>query len=240
MSLSDRTILAVVPARGGSKGIPRKNLQMVGHLSLIGWTARTVQALPWLDAAVLSTDDDEIAAEGRRCGLDVPFMRPDEFATDVASSVGMWQHAWLESEKHFGHRFDCSILLQPTTPIREASDIERTVRAVVDDGHRAAVTVSPVPGHFTPEKLLVLDAAGCVAPQSDLTPVASRRQDAGAYYWRNGACYAVCRDTLIDDGRVIEDDCVAVVVDEQLVNIDDPFELDLAGFLVSKRSGTHE
>ena len=79
----NKTVLAVIPARGNSKGIPRKNLCTVGGISLIAHTARVAKALSWLDAAVLSTDDDEMAEEGRRCGLDVPFRRPADLATDI-------------------------------------------------------------------------------------------------------------------------------------------------------------
>ena len=118
MAWQGRKVLAVVPARGGSKGIPRKNLCKVGGMSLIAHAARTARALDWIDRAVLSTDDEEMADEGRRHGLEVPFLRPAELASDTASGVDVWRHAWLESERHYGCRFDLSVLLQPTTPLR--------------------------------------------------------------------------------------------------------------------------
>lgn len=226
----------MVPARGGSKGIPRKNLATVGGRSLIAHTAATVAELGWLDAAVLSTDDDEIAAEGRACGLDVPFLRPDALATDAAGSVEMWQHAWLQSERHYGRRFDVSILLQPTTPLRSAADVERTAAAVAMDGHRAATTVSRTPGHFVPEKTLVLGDDGCVAFYHEAGAGHSRRQTAPAYYYRNGLCYAVDRRTLVDEGLIVEEDCCGVVVDGFVVNIDEPWELELAEFLHARNS----
>lgn len=223
-------MLAVVPARGGSKGIPRKNLQRVGPHSLIGWAARTAADLPWLDASVLSTDDEEMAEEGRRVGLDVPFMRPDEFATDVAGSVGMWQHAWRASEEHYGQRFDLSVLLQPTTPLRDPVDVERCLAAVVEGGHRAATTVSEVPGHYVYEKCLLADNEGVLRFAADGRGV-SRRQDAPRYLHRNGLCYVVTRETLLDHGHIVEDDCVGVEVEGLVVNIDDPIELELAAFM---------
>ena len=76
----------------------------------------------------------------------------------------MWRHAWLESERHFGRRFDCSVLLQPTTPLRRAEDVERTLQAMIEGGHRAAMTVSAVPAHYAPEKCLVLAEGGRIAP----------------------------------------------------------------------------
>ena len=234
MTYKGTSILAVVPARGGSKGIPRKNLAKVGGTSLIGWAARTVADLPWIDAAVLSTDDEEMAAEGKACGLEVPFMRPDEFATDGASSVGMWQHAWRESERAFGRVFDVSVLLQPTTPLRQPDDVRRCVDAVVEDGHRAATTVSRVPGHFTPEKTLSLDDDGVIEFIMGDRAVHGARQAIPAYHYRNGICYAVTRETLLDHGHIVEDDCVGVEIDRFIVNIDEPFELELAEFMLDK------
>jgi len=102
------------------------------------------------------TQIEEMADEGRRHGLDVPFLRPSELASDTASGVDVWRHAWLESERHRGCRFDLSVLLQPTTPLRRADEVERTVRALVDGGHRAAATVGRVPLDFTPERCLRL------------------------------------------------------------------------------------
>lgn len=234
MSFDDSTVLAVIPARSGSKGIPRKNLQQVGGDSLIAWAAKTVLELPWLDAAVLSTDDEEMAQEGRRTGLNVPFIRPDELATDDAGSVAMWRHAWLESEKYYDMRFDCSILLQPTTPLRRASDVQRTLQAMLQGGHRAAMTVSRVPGHFAPEKLLTLGQQGRVCTTALGRKAISIRQHLPEYYWRNGACYAVRRETLVDDGLITEDDCVAVILDRFMVNIDDSYELDLCEFILNQ------
>ena len=235
MAWDGLSVLAVVPARGGSKGVPRKNLCKVGPLSLIGWAARTVSQLSWIDGAVISTDDAEMAAEGREHGLAAPFMRPAEMASDTASSATMWRHAWLESEAHFGQRFDISILLQPTTPLRCAADIERTVATMVDGGHRAAATVSHLPGHFTPQKCLTVDKRGVIGFFLADGATYSARQAIPQYFHRNGVCYAVTRETLIDRGSIVEDDCRAVLIDKYVVNIDDPIELELAEFMLSKQ-----
>src|SRR5687767_8473706 len=156
MSLRGLKILAVVPARGGSKGIPRKNLQPVGGISLVGRAAQVIAQLPWVDAALLSTDDDEIAAEALRHGLPAPFRRPSELSGDRANSIDMWCHAWLEAEKHHSQTFDVSILLEPTSPLRTPQDVERTVLAMIEGQRGAAVTVSRTPAHFTPHKTLTI------------------------------------------------------------------------------------
>lgn len=234
MSWNGFTVLAVVPARGGSKGVPRKNLQEVGGLSLVARAARVVRALPWLDRAVLSTDDAEIAEEGRRHGLAVPFMRPADLAGDRAAAAPAWRHAWLASEAEFGCRFDISVWLQPTSPFRTPEDVERTVRAMVEGGHRAATTVSRVPGHFTPHKILTRDEKGILSHYLPEGRQVVARQEIPPYWYRNGLCYAVTRETLVDRGHIVEEDCVGVETPGHVVNIDDPFELEIARLLASR------
>ena len=177
MTWQDKTILVVVPARGNSKGVPRKNLQRVGGLSLIAHAARTATALPWVDAAVLSTDDEEMAEEGRKWGLDLPFLRPAELATDTATSIDTWRHAWLECENYYGKRFDVSLLLQPTTPLRKPEEVERTLKTLVDGQHRAAATVGRVPTDFSPARCLTLGGDGTLSFYSSEGASVTRRQE---------------------------------------------------------------
>jgi len=234
MTWNGLSVLAVIPARGGSKGIPNKNLRQVGGRSLIEHTARTAAALGWIDRSVLSTDDEKIAEEGRRCGLDVPFMRPAELADDLASAIEAWRHAWLASEEHYGCRFDISVLLQPTTPLRRAEDVERTLRMMVEGGHRAAAAVSRVPGHYIPEKIVELDERGCLALYCEQSTTLTARQAFPTYYSRNGVCYSATRDAVVDDRDPVKNDCVGVVIDEPVANIDDPLELEWAEFLAQR------
>lgn len=234
MTWKDLSVLAVIPARGGSKGIARKNMCRVGPLSLIGWAAQTVSELSWIDRAILSTDDLEMAQEGLDHGLEVPFTRPQDLSADTAPAAAMWRHAWLESEEAFGQRFDLSVLLQPTTPLRQAPDIERTVAAMVDGGHRAATTVSPIPSHFSPQKTLTIDDHGVLEFFDEHGASYTSRQMIENSYYRNGVCYAATRRSLVDDGNIVEADCVAVIVDGYIVNIDEPIELEIAQMLYAK------
>lgn len=235
MAIDGLNILAVVPARGGSKGIPRKNLREVGGVSLVGHAARVAAALDWIDLAVLSTDDEEIAAEAQRHGLAAPFRRPPELANDTATSVDMWRHAWLTAEAHAGRRFDISVLLEPTSPLRRPEDVDLTVRTLLKGGHAAAATVSRNPAHYTPEKTLILNEEQIIAPYLKDRAV-TIRQLIPPYYHRNGLCYAVRRDTLVERGQIIERDCAAVVIEREVVNIDSPFELDLADWIMTREA----
>ncbi|TXL74430.1 acylneuraminate cytidylyltransferase family protein [Vineibacter terrae] len=234
MAWQGRTVLAVVPARGGSKGVPRKNIAEVGGLSLIARAAAVIKALPWIDRALITTDDPEFAAEARRHGLDAPFLRPPELATDTAIAVEVWIHAWLAAEAQHGMRFDTALYLQPTSPFRTPAHVEATLRAMLEGGHAAACTVSRVPGHFTPPKLLLRDEAGVIAPFSPDARLHKNRQTIPPYWYRNGYCYAALRRTVVDQRQIDEADCVGVPVDGPIVNIDDPFELQVARWMASQ------
>jgi CMP-N-acetylneuraminic acid synthetase len=234
MSYNKFKILAVIPARGGSKGIPRKNMRKIAGISLVGHAANVARSQDWIDRTVLSTDDAEIAAEGRKYGAEVPFMRPAELAGDTAGSVGMWQHAWQESEAHFKEQFDISILLEPTSPLRRAEDISRTLETLMESGCDAAATFSRAPAHFTPHKCLTIDKNGIIGFYHKSGRQFSIRQKIPDYYFRNGICYAVKKHTLMEKGMIIEANCKAVIIERPVVNIDDRHELEIAEFLYKK------
>jgi CMP-N-acetylneuraminic acid synthetase len=193
MAWEGRTVLAVVPARGGSKGVPRKNIAAIGGRSLIARAADVIEALPWIDAALITTDDPDFADEARRHGLDAPFLRPPELATDTAGAVDVWIHAWLAAEARQGRRFDASLYLQPTSPFRTPAQVEATLSAMMAGGRAAACTVSRVPGHYTPQKILLRDDAGGLSYFAVDGAQHKNRQSIPAYWYRNGYCYAALR-----------------------------------------------
>ena len=236
MAWQGRTVLAVVPARGGSKGVPRKNMAEVGGLSLIARTAAVIKALPWIDRALISTDDPDFAAEAQQHGLDAPFLRPVELSTDTAHAADVWIHAWLAAEAQHGVRFEISVYLQPTSPFRTPVHVEATVRAMIEGGSAAACTVSRVPGHFTPQKLLLRDDAGRLSFFAADGAQHKNRQTIPPYWYRNGYCYAALRRTVIERRHIVEEDCIGVPIDEAIVNIDDPFELEIARWLAAREA----
>lgn len=234
MSYQGLNILAVVPARGGSKGIPRKNLREVCGKSLIGWAAEVVGSLPWIDHGIISTDDPDMAAEAMRCGLDAPFLRPQELATDGATAVAAWKHAWMEAEGYYNCVFDVSLYLEPTSPCRRPEDVQRTMDALLDGEHWAAATVSRTPSSFTPHKTLEIDPDGDIRFYLADGAGYSIRQKIPAYYHRNGICYAVRRETLLRHGYIIEKNCRAVPIERTVVNIDEPWDLELAELVLAR------
>lgn len=235
MAIRDLRVLAVVPARGGSKGIPGKNLRRVGDRSLVAHAAGIARNLAWVDAAILSTDDPEIAAEGERYGLEVPFLRPAALSGDFATSVDVWRHAWLEAEQRHGCRFDLSILLEPTSPLRRAEDVERAIEALLASGAACCFTVSETPAHFSPQKTLWIRPDQRIEFFLPVDQSETIRQRIPAYVHRNGICYVVRRAHLIDNGKIVEPGSLPLLIERPVVNIDDPFELELANWLYQRQ-----
>ena len=233
MSLENKNILAVIPARGGSKGIPRKNLRKICGKTLIQNVNDCIQQLPWIDATVLSTDDEEIALHSNEVGIDTPFLRPSNLATDNAKSIDVWSHAWLASEKHYNKIFDISILLEPTSPMRLAEDVTQTVQKLLHSDANSVVTVSRTPGHYTPHKTLQLANDGSIKPFVPGGIQYSIRQNIPDYYHRNGICYAVTRNSLIDNRNLMEHNCLPLIIERQVINIDEEIDLKFAEFLLT-------
>lgn len=227
-------ILVVVPARGGSKGIPRKNLRAVGGRSLVAHAASIASSIKLVDAAILTTDDPEIAAEGIRFGLDVPFIRPVELSSDVSTTVDVWRHAWLAAEGYYAKKFDISILLEPTSPLRRLEDIERTLYALLKSGVDCSFTVSPTPAHYTPEKTLMITSDQRIDYYLPADKVQTIRQLIPPYVHRNGICYVVRRAHLVDKGMIVTPGSLPILIDRPVVNIDELCELEYANWLYER------
>lgn len=228
-------VLAVIPARGGSKGIPGKNLKPLGGLSLVGRAARLASSLSWIDRTIVSTDDAEIASEAMRQGADAPFLRPDELANDMAASDAMWRHAWETAEDHYGCRFEVSLLLEPTSPLRVPSDLSAVMEALLGGQHAGAVTVSSTPAHFTPHKTLTVGADGQIGFLAADGARYARRQDIPDLYHRNGLCYGLRREPFLGGSPILGPDTAAVITERPVVNIDEPLELELAEWLLERQ-----
>lgn len=232
MSLRGKNILAVIPARGGSKGIPRKNLKLISGKTLIQHTYEVTKSLAWIDATVLSSEDDEIIAHGLDLGIDTPYRRPDELATDHAKSIDAWQHAWLACEKYHDKVFDISILLEPTSPMRTAVDIKNVVDLLIESNANTVATVSKTPGHYTPHKTLEISSNGYIKSYIKDGLKYSIRQQIPSYYHRNGICYATTRKSLIEQSNLMENNCLPYLIERYVINIDEPSDLKIAALFM--------
>ncbi len=231
MTFGNLNILAIIPARGGSKSIPRKNLQLVGGISLIGHAAIVAKSLDWIDNTIISSDDTEIIQEAQYYGVEAPFVRPKSLSGDEATSKDMWKHAWLSAETYYGKKFDISLLLEPTSPLRRPDDLENVIKIMNDKNAKAVVTVSRTPAHYTPQKTLKLNEANQVEYFLSDGKNYTRRQDIPTFYHRNGVCYAVRREQLIERNQIIEDNAIAIIIERTVINIDEPFDLKIANWI---------
>ena len=233
--IDGRRILAVVPARGGSKGIPRKNLREVAGVSLIGHVARVIGELGWLDAAVLSTDDPDIAEEGRRRGLDAPFRRPPGLSGDTAPAVQVWLHAWRHCERRDGRRYDVSVLLEPTSPCRTAEHVEAATRLLIEGSWDSIWTVSLTSAACHPLKQLTIAPDGRLAHFDRAGADIVARQQLRTLHHRNGVAYVVTRDCLMRQETLLGARAGALPLDGDIVNIDTSLDLRIADMLLSDR-----
>lgn len=200
MSAAGR-VLAVVPARGGSKGVPRKNLREAGGRPLIAWTLETALLARHLFAdIVVSTDDEEIAALAAGLGLSPPFLRPAELAGDRAPTLPVLQHAVAFMEEKTGRRYDWVCLLQPTAPLRAVADLEEAIALAGRGGCDSVISVTRVEAYHP--MLMKKIEEGRLLPYCLEEKEGTRRQDLEPpAFMRNGAIYLTRRDVLMHGGQ---------------------------------------
>lgn len=231
-------VLGVIPARGGSKGVPGKNVALVGGKPLIVWTIETARAARTLDRLVVSTDSPAIADVAAAHGAETPFLRPSELAKDDTPGIDPILHAvrWLEERE--GYRPDIVVALQPTSPLRTAADIDAAVALCGSHEVEAVVSVTPAGQH--PYWMKRIDEWGYLHDLDSLEPTGSvlRRQDLPLVYALNGAIYLARRDLLLRRRTWYGDRTRAYVMPPgRSLDIDTPWDLHLADLLLSDRSG---
>ena len=233
--MKDSLVLALIPARGGSKGLPDKNLKPLVGQSLIGRAAAAARDSGVVDRIVLSTDSAEIAEEGRRCGIEVPFMRPPALAADDTPMLPVILHA-IESLEALGWLPAMVLLLQPTSPLRQPSHLRDAVNHLQESGADSVVSVVEVPRHLSPDYVMRLE-------QGELKPFlpegerVTRRQDARVAYVRDGTVYAFWTDTLTVHGNIYGAHCLPLIVPaEESVTIDAPADWAAAERLLQGRA----
>jgi len=227
-------IIGLVPARGGSKSIPRKNLAMLAGRPLLAHTTTAALAARRLDRILLSTDDDEIAAAGRSLGVEVPFLRPQALAGDAADMLPVMRHA-LDHLDAQGTAAAALVLLQPTSPLRTAAHIDAAIELFLAHGAETVVSVVAVPHQFNPVSVMTMDGA-TLRPFLP-GPAILRRQDKPRVFARNGpAILVVARDALIRGTLYGEPTLGYVMSAAASLDIDEPDDLWLAEQLLTRRA----
>jgi len=224
-------VLGVIPARGGSKGIPVKNLALAAGRPLLSYTAAAARAARRLTRIVVSTDDESIAGAARSLGLEVPFMRPAALAGDDTPMLPVLQHA-VTTMRERGFAADVVVLLQPTSPLRRAEHIDAAVDLLERTGADSVVSVVEVPHQFNPVSVLSLDGDR-LRPFID-GPLVTRRQNKPRVFARNGPAVVAVRASVLDGGSLYGDDSRALVMSgDESLDIDTPG--DLAQFASAMR-----
>ena len=198
--IDGKRVLGVVPARGGSKGIPRKNLRLVSGKSLLGWTIEVAQQSTLIDYLMVSTEDLEIAEEAKRYGCEVPFLRAAELATDTADAISVPLDAAMRCSG-----YDLLVLLAPTSPLRISEDIDGAIEKCVSSNAPACVSVCLV--EENPYWMFTLgegDRMIAVAPE-----IPPRRQELPQAYILNGAVYVARTEWLKREGQFLTPETVA-------------------------------
>lgn len=230
-------LLALVTARGGSKGLARKNIKLLGGRPLIWYTFQVAKESNLFSEIVLSTEDDEIAYIGKKIGFDVPFMRPNYLATDVTTSIDVVIHA-LESMEQLGHTYDAVVLLQPTSPFRERGLIEKAVQKFIDSQADSLVSVRAVPHQFNPHWVFEPNEDGFLQIATSDETLISRRQDLPEAYFRDGQIY-ITYVNILKIKKTFVGERLAFVVNSYIgsdVNIDNPSDWDKAEEFLAKQN----
>lgn len=226
-----KRILAVVPARGGSKGIPLKNLQAVGGVPLVARAGHIAVACGFIDRAVVSTDHPDIAQVAEEAGLDAPFMRPESLSGDRIGDYDVLMHALQACEALDDCRYDIVLMLQPTSPSRTPEHVRDTLAMLLDGGFDAVWTMSETDAKQHPLKQHVIADDGALDYYDPAGANIIARQQLRPVYHRNGICYAITRECLTEQKSIKGRRTGALVITGHVVNIDTPFDLKLADFL---------
>ncbi len=234
--IQNQSILAVVPARGGSKGVPLKNLCTVGGLSLVAWAGDVIAKVTQIDRAVVSTDHEGIAEAAEAVGIEAPFRRPESLAGDCIGDLEVLTHGLLATEKLDGRTYDIVVMLQPTSPFRKPEQVSACIRMLVEGNWDAVWTVSPTDSKSHPFKQLLIGEADELDLYDSAGAQIIARQQLEPVYHRNGIAYAFTRECLLEQKTIRGKRTGALVIEEPCVNIDTEWDLELAEFLLSRSS----
>lgn len=230
-----RKILAVIPARGGSKGLPLKNLRQLMGVPLVGLAAKVAQAVRIIDRIVVSTDHEEIANIAMQHGVDVPFRRPPKLSGDIVGDVDVLIHALEATEADDSQTYDVLVMLQPTSPLRRPEHVATAIKKCIDENFDAVWTISPTDLKAHPLKQL-----RCTDSRISLyDPVGAKiiaRQQLSMVYHRNGVAYVMTRECLLRQRTLLGKRTGAVVLEGHHISVDTEWDLQLLRCILAQMS----
>lgn len=228
-------ILCTICARGGSKGVPNKNIKLINEKPLIYYTINQALKSKIFDHIVISTDSQKTANEAKKMGLDVWFLRPAEFATDNSSKMPAIRHALLESEKHFKKKFDVIVDLDVTSPLRKVEDIKNAYKQFQDS--KANILISGSKSKKNPYFNMVelVNEKPHVVKKLDNQPY--RRQDAPVTYDMNASIYIWKKEAILSSDKLFgSKTSLYVMPEERSIDIDNPLDFEIVEYLLKKNT----
>ncbi len=229
-------VLVVAPARGGSKGIPLKNLRHVGGVSLVGLVGKVVAGLCEIDRAVVSTDHEDIARVAEQAGLSAPFRRPESLSGDRIADIDVLTHALQSMEAIDSVIYDIIVMLQPTSPLREPKHVRDCIHFLVEGGWDAVWTVSETDSKDHPLKQLTLGQNCEMSYWDDHGSTIVARQQLTPVYHRNGIAYAITRECLLGQKTIKGARTAGLVIEGDHVSIDTEWDLELVEWILKRNS----
>jgi N-acylneuraminate cytidylyltransferase/CMP-N,N'-diacetyllegionaminic acid synthase len=227
-------MLALITARGGSKSIPGKNIKLLAGKPLIAWSIEAAQQASSIDRIIVSTDDEGIAKVALAWGAEVPFFRPSELAQDNSPSIDAILHAIRWLDEHENYRPEYVLLLQPTSPLRSAEDIQNAYQMAQNVQAEALVSVTPVDKH--PYWMKTISTDGRLADFMSADAAYTRRQDLPPVYALNGAIYLARRELLLARSSFFVENTLAYIMPpERSLDIDTPWELYMTEVILEAR-----
>lgn len=225
------TSVAIIPARGGSKGIKRKNLALINGKPLIAYTCEAALQSKKINRIIVSTDDLEVADFVKNMGIEIPFIRPSELANDFTPMIDVLMHAlsWFDSQNY---DIDDIILLQPTSPLRTSDQIDTALTIFSQKNPDTLVSIMKVPHQFNPLSVLKEESDGRMVPYLN-QPVITRRQDKPVVFARNGPAILITKASLIKKGILYGDHTIGYLMDYKTsIDVDDYQDLLMAEFFL--------
>lgn len=195
---NDKTFLAIIPARGGSKGLPGKNIKELCGKPLISWSIEAGLKSKYLDEVMVTTDSPEIAEMAKRYGASVPFLRPDTLASNTATTFDAVQHTIDFYKNELGKEFDYIVLLEPTSPLREDDDLDKMIDKILSKENYFDSIVSIGEVHEHPSIMKKIKEESLI-PYCEELVLTTRRQDNDVAYFPYGVAYIVKTDTLLEE-----------------------------------------
>ena len=229
-------VLGIIPARGGSKDVKRKNLQQVAGRTLLSYTAEAALASNSIQRVVLSSEDEEILEIGKSLGLETPFVRPKELADDDTPTLPVLNHALDTLWDIEQYRPDIVVTLQPTSPLRTQYHIDKSLEMFIGSNADSLVSVVKVPHAYNPTNVFQVEGGFAKHYLSDYKPFQpSRRQNLPSLFARNGPAILITRSViLLDNGSLYGENIMTFEMERECsLDIDEYFDLELAEYLLS-------